>query len=91
MPRETVFGNQLALDPNDPNPSVPIVDVMWSREAGYIQIVTKLTDPNGGRFTHDFEGVHYTDGMHVDLDRAGINTLIRNLRRARDQAFGRDE
>jgi len=33
----------------------------------------------------------YADGMFVDLDRRGINRLIRNLRRARDQAFGRDE
>ena len=31
------------------------------------------------------------DGWHIDLDRRGINDLIRNLRRARDQAFGRDE
>ena len=31
------------------------------------------------------------DGWHVDLDRDQVNTLIRVLRRARDQAFGRDE
>lgn len=30
-------------------------------------------------------------GHYVQLDRSGINDLIRNLRRARDQAFGRDE
>jgi hypothetical protein len=30
-------------------------------------------------------------GLFVDLDRAGINQAIRVLRRARDQAFGRDE
>lgn len=29
-------------------------------------------------------------GFYVDLDRAGINRLIRNLRRARDQSFGKD-
>lgn len=33
----------------------------------------------------------FYDGFWVDLDRRGINQLIRNLRRARDQAFGRDE
>ncbi len=27
----------------------------------------------------------------VDLDRRGINTLIRALREARDKAYGRDE
>jgi hypothetical protein len=31
------------------------------------------------------------DGWFIDLDRYGLNNLIRNLRRARDQAFGRDE
>jgi hypothetical protein len=31
------------------------------------------------------------DGFYVDLDRSGINKMIRDLRRARDQAFGRDE
>lgn len=31
------------------------------------------------------------DGFFIDLDRRGMNHLIRNLRRARDQAFGRDE
>lgn len=69
---------------------VPIVDVRWNREGGYVQIVTKETDAFGGRLSDD-EGVHFTDGLFVDLDRQGINKLIRNLRRARDQAFGRDE
>jgi hypothetical protein len=30
-------------------------------------------------------------GQFVDLDRHGLNQLIRSLRRARDQAYGRDE
>jgi hypothetical protein len=30
------------------------------------------------------------DGIFVDLDRDGINRLIRALRKARDQAFGAD-
>ncbi len=30
-------------------------------------------------------------GQYVDLDRHGINQLIRALREARDKAFGRDE
>lgn len=33
----------------------------------------------------------FFDGFYVQLDRPGINDLIRKLRRARDQAFGRDE
>jgi hypothetical protein len=35
--------------------------------------------------------VHAWDGQYVDLDRGQINELIRNLRRARDQAYGHDE
>lgn len=31
------------------------------------------------------------DGMYVPLDRDQINHLIRQLRAARDQAYGRDE
>lgn len=31
------------------------------------------------------------NGWFVHLDRAGINRLIAKLRRARDNAFGRDE
>lgn len=38
----------------------------------------------------EFEAVGHT-GHYVQLDRKGINQLIRVLRRARDQAFGRDE
>lgn len=33
----------------------------------------------------------FFDGWHVDLDRSGINRMIRALRRARDSAFGKDE
>lgn len=31
------------------------------------------------------------EGFFVDLDREGCNRAIRTLRKARDQAFGRDE
>lgn len=49
------------------------------------------------RFLFDFlleqfgAGLTVADGFYVQLDRRGINDLIRHLRRARDQAFGRDE
>lgn len=32
-----------------------------------------------------------TEGFHITLDRGQINTYIRSLRRARDQAYGADE
>jgi hypothetical protein len=49
------------------------------------------------RFLFDFlleqfgAGLTVADGFFVQLDRRGINDLIRHLRRARDAAFGRDE
>jgi len=93
MPAEKVHGIQAALEVGElvPSPQVPIVDVRWNREGSYVQIVTKATDAYGGRYAGESPETHFTDGMYVDLDRAAINKLIRNLRRARDQAFGKDE
>jgi hypothetical protein len=93
MPKESVYGIQHIFDPpsNDNRPMVPTVDVLWGREGGYVQIVTKVEDAHGGRWVGDSPETHFTDGMYVDLDRNEINRLIRNLRRARDQAFGKDE
>jgi hypothetical protein len=90
MPKETTYG--LQLGPPADRPQVPIVDVIWNR-TGVVQIVSKATDAEGGRYMGDDYAAeaHFTDGMFVELDRAAINKLIRNLRRARDQAFGRDE
>lgn len=39
----------------------------------------------------ELQGTRSQSGWYVDLDRKGINDLIRVLRKARDQAFGRDE
>ena len=67
------------------------VRVGWSREAEYVQIAT--IDPEGETLS-DSGGkneVKVEGGNFVDLDRRRINDLIRLLRRARDQAFGRDE
>lgn len=91
MPAEKVYGEQMVLETSDSTPQVPLVDVRWSRDAGYVQIVTKATDAHGGRLAGDSPETHFSDGFYVDLNRHAINDLIRNLRRARDQAFGRDE
>lgn len=91
MPAEKVYGCQTVSDDQDKPKMVPLVDVRWNREGGYVQIVTKAQDPYGGRFAGDDPETHFTDGMYVDLGRYEINQLIRNLRRARDQAFGKDE
>lgn len=58
------------------------VRVGWNKEVGDVQIATvnEEADP------FSCEG-----GLHVELNRRAINDLIRVLRKARDQAFGRDE
>lgn len=91
MPAEHMFGQQHTIEGDDGPQIVPLVDVRWNREGGYVQIVTRAQRADGGRVADDSPDSHVTDGMYVDLDRAGINRVIRNLRRARDQAFGRDE
>lgn len=90
MPKESVYGIQHVRETRDDHPMVPTVDVLWGRDGGYVQIVSKVEDADGGRWS-DSPETHFTDGMYVDLDRNEINRLIRNLRRARDQAFGKDE
>lgn len=59
------------------------VELIWVR-GQFAQLGTVLS----------IEGANPGDpavGQYATLNRAGINKLIRDLRRARDQAFGRDE
>lgn len=63
------------------NGATNAVVVGWNR-LGYVHVATLRpdgTDPSGAT------------GQYVTVDRDQINQLIRNLRRARDIAFGRDE
>lgn len=54
--------------------------------------ITSHATTAGGTITSEQPGdIPVQEGFWVDLDRAGINAVIKNLRRARDQAFGRDE
>lgn len=46
---------------------------------------------SGEEAAQETEFLAQAAGCWVTLDRKGINDVIRNLRRARDQAFGRDE
>jgi hypothetical protein len=59
------------------------VRVGWQRDTE-VQIATVLLP--GGEW-----GEEPNVGQFVDLDRYTLNRLIRVLRRARDQAYGRDE
>lgn len=63
------------------------VHVGWDRD-GHVQIAS-LGDPRHSGEPGVDEGMGA--GSFVDLTRLQINLLIRNLRRARDAAYGRDE
>lgn len=75
MPKETIKTGQ------DPKPTT--VHVGWDR-SGYVQIAT-----TGWYLGAEDDAPEV--GIYADLNRDQINKLIRNLRRARDQAFGADE
>ena len=95
MPKETIFDTVGCFD----------VKVGWSRDS-YVQIATEMREPDTSERPQNLrelvaswadvgyiptEGNSSEMGLWATLDRDGINTLIRVLRRARDQAFGRDE
>lgn len=84
-----------------------VVEVRWNREVGYLQMATKSVDAvTGEDYWPKLEAIEVEPngepvelvaaewqlcGFYTTMDRRGINELIRVLRRARDQAFGRDE
>ena len=57
--------------------------VGWSRETGHVEIGMDELLIATEHGTHD-------RGMYASFDRAGLNRVIRSLRKARDQAFGPD-
>jgi len=121
MPKETVYGQVVPATTSDQDDRQAVVDVHWTRDRSYVQIVTHIyqaspvviklpekelnrveivsgsefissgCDGNEGHGDAEWMILSAGNGYYVDLDRESINRLIRNLRRARDQAFGRDE
>src|SRR5438105_2424601 len=94
MPKETVYGSELPW--GEDNPAVSVVQVLWTRDE-HVQVVSRAVHRSDGSDVvppgeeREPGEIFFTDGMYVNLDRRGINELIRDLRRARDQAFGKDE
>ncbi len=64
-----------------------IAEVRWNRDSEYVQLATVLVET----VDHSPVAREVQGGWYLNLSRTGINDLIRHLRRARDQAFGRDE
>lgn len=63
-----------------------VVRVGWTPAHDHVEVATLMPDA-GKRLEPTPEG----NGWFVQLDRTGINDLIRGLRQARDKAYGRDE
>jgi hypothetical protein len=85
MPKEYIYSTSFFPEDKD-NPHLPIITkVTWSREeaGGHVQMTVFQRD---GTYESEHE-----KPMYMTLERRDINELIRVLRRARDQAFGRDE
>lgn len=80
MPKETIH------DKHATEPGVcASIEVGWGRDSGHVQLGTIVLDVADQRVKDVTR-----DGMYVQLDRDGINRLIRSLRKARDAAFGSD-
>ena len=81
MPKETIYGKSFPLH----GATEPEVVVGWSKEAEHVEISVRMPDD-----TVLVPGPE-ANGWYAQLDRAGINRLIKTLRKARDDAYGRDE
>jgi hypothetical protein len=90
MPKEKIYGDKPF---GEEHPEQSVVEVRWDQESGYFQIATKEAMAEvfmaGDELPENTIPAQY--GWYVTLDRRGINDLIKTLRRARDQAYGRDE
>jgi hypothetical protein len=88
MPKEVILQHEPRFYDESgreiPQETQPLVQISWSREAEYVQMATGQRHP----VTHESEQDKW---WFVQLNRTMINDMIRVLRRARDQAFGRDE
>lgn len=91
MPKEKIVNRYYgqfahATDDDGKRVQVPLDDsflkIGWSKEAEHVEVAIL-------RESDDDETLE--SRWHMQLDRAGINRLIRTLRQARDDAYGRDE
>lgn len=90
MPKETIYENAYSGEAGNRIEPTIYTQVGWSRD-GSVQIATvnqlgKLVGPDG-KVVEDIG----SPGWFMDLNRHKINQLIKILRKARDDAFGRDE
>lgn len=85
MPKELIHSDPALWNDDDENRGY--LELRWSRETDSVQVASVvLRKSDHSPVTREVQG-----GWYIDLNRRSINQLIRNLRRARDQAFGKDE
>lgn len=85
MPKEVVYNSEIFR--GDDTSKASMVELHWYRGSESVQIATTVRDAS----THDPVTETVQAGWFINLNRTGINKLIRDLRKARDQAFGPDE
>lgn len=78
MPKETINPRHHGTS----DTPLPFAEVAWGRDGGLELVVRK-----GGDYD---EATTPRPSLRVELDRAGVNRMIRALRKGRDQAFGAD-
>lgn len=85
MPKEYIYSSTFIPESSDCPAQPNVVKITWSREdaGGGVQMTVFKKD---GTYESEHE-----KPMYMDLERHDINQLIRVLRRARDQAYGRNE
>ena len=83
MPKEIILNARVGFPDEDSRE--PLVELSWQRDLEYVQIATFARHPESK------ETIGRDDAQFVTLERHGINKMIRVLRKARDQAFGKDE
>jgi|GEM_PF-6801732 len=102
MPKVNIYESSSGLPPTEIAPDVRRVSVGWAKgthaQVGIGRIDPNITVGEAPSWSGDFmlEGEKDEAGRTwktdwVNLDRHMINQLIRELRTARDAAFGRDE
>jgi hypothetical protein len=95
MPKEAIYNYYARATPDGLDVHPEYLHVGWTPGMEHVEVAS--VQPNGKIYLLDEQAKEYRDinahtpGWFVQLDRAGINAMIRALRKARDSAFGSDE
>ncbi len=81
MPKEKIYDEASMYD----------MEVGWSRDNVQVGVTTREGIPLVEQLAQDIDDPAKFTGVWGTLDRAGCNRMIKMLRKARDEAFGKDE